>query len=599
MGAFPFLIDYGNWVWPLLGALFLVPWWLSWRAVVKLWASRRRRAHLRRLGAPSGELEGAVGAVVAVDGVLELEGEPVDALEGGFRVAASSVECKPDDKPAVRVSRAGRLWLVTATERVHLSAPLGIGAGSREFSPVDRLWELHCCDEVRAALGDRLSKKDARRSLVRFRSLSSGDRVRVVGRLACLPSEGKDYRSAAVEWVLRAAQPGAVALEAGLLAGRVRCPGSYRQRLRMICVGLLAAAGLSSLAGHALLVRGQRQEDPTLLQMAAVMPFQRAEARSSYTNWREQFCVAEPELMVEGGRLWTAKSRLRSCPGGNDERIVAGFADAALANYARASDELAGRRLDGRRGWHYWTAAVIATHVAAHQYDRALQVARAWEKDEPKPERQCLRLMLAHRVGDPSVAGELRGRAHSKIPLDVACWVLGYEIDPDIVGGRGRAEQRAALELATLIDAERAPSTLDRLPRFERPVCDQSALVELGWMETPLGLYRSAYLSLEQRGDQLGPGARKVRSQLADGLGRAAQITTDDSSAKQRDCALIIWLGMGPAAWAHALREQRDLPRACGQADMAARYTPAIQAHYRALLNRDDSLLYWALARAY
>ncbi len=532
MGKLPFLIEYGGWVWPFLLVAFLLVWRYAWRGVDRVRGWLRRWAALRQLGEPVAELEGAAGAVVALEGLLELDGKPVNAFEGGSEVAASTVECIPPKGPPVRAHRAGPISLVTDAGRVHLQAPLAVAAGSGELSPRERLWALDCKAAVWRALRSQLSARDARWGRVRFRSLSSGDRVRVVGRLGLRSGSSDDYRSSAAQWTLATVAPDAVALEASLVAGRVRRPWSYRQKLALFCTGLGVTTILLWFSGSVLLRKGQQEDNPTFLQMAAATPFHRGRARNAYASWLRSRCVLQPEIRLQQGNLWRAREALVGCPQHGDSAIVASEVDLAFADYQRASGRLAGMRFN-RDQLLQWARRIIAIHIAAHAYGRALAVAKAWDALDGQS-ASCLALILAYRTGDTSVVEQMRVLARSSGRASDSCWLVAHEIDPTLASGADRRDRLRTEDppLLLLLDASRDPDAIEKMPE-QVEFYGNPLMSVFGQSGDLFGLSQSAYTALARRGDRLGPMGRRLRTKLAYWLGLFVQRSGDEDTARR------------------------------------------------------------------
>jgi hypothetical protein len=212
MEPLPWLFENGGLVWR--GALAA----LSGAGVLA--AALAPRAHARRqakrarasFGEPLTSLTKLNnGARVTLTGTIEVEGEAARRFDDGAEAAAASVAYSPMDSAREperwitgQNARAKTIWLVVGGDRVELTGPVEVTAGSREVRLGKRLSSMPAEARDRVAAAFTNSKPHFSDKLVLFRSLSAGDRARVSGvlRKEAAAGEAAGYRAAAVRWTL-------------------------------------------------------------------------------------------------------------------------------------------------------------------------------------------------------------------------------------------------------------------------------------------------------------------------------------------------------------------------------------------------------------
>lgn len=513
MGQLPFLIEYGGWVWPIAGASFVVSWLLL-RAVHEWWSWRKERLLAQRALGPRVELDAMPdGQIVAVSGVLQLDGEPILPFQGGEPAAACSAEGQSLTAPRFRVNRTAELVLDTGSRRVRLVGPMAVLAGSHESRPLRKLRKLPAAADVLAELVDAPPTVGASR--VVFRTLRAGDPARVAGVLSRQASpETGGYRQAAMELVLSPPDGEGSSLVAAHTGAVTRGRRSPRRLAQRVVAPLLVFFAAGWLAGALALEREWPARTKWQMELAAATPFHRRKAVSAYEQWlwrkaptpgivleRTKFLscrAASAELLVRG-QLDRARAFLVDC---HDPQapLLRAMIDVAGGRYAAASDSLATLPAATQA-----TAAreAIGAHLAAHRYDRALAVARAWNAAEPTPGGDCLVAALQYRSGDPKGLETLRELAARPLQRRNTCILLALDLDTDTTLASRIAAKSAVAVVAELVLAERDPRALAALlgrtaevfyGDYEREYLGQSPFARYRNEEMllPIGLVESA-----------------------------------------------------------------------------------------------------------
>jgi hypothetical protein len=490
MEHLPWLIVYGGVVWRVALGLLIVSVILISLGRVRLRARRRRARALAWLGAPVPLESVQEGELVTLSGTLGFRGKPAKRFEDGKPVVA--VTAAPEEPAevlgALSITRCAEdLFLQVGGEEVGIDSSLEVIAGSLERITGRRFRQLgspliHMFHQIDDAASSTLSTYR-----VAFRSLSSGDTVRVRGilRRMAAPQKSEGYRAAADRWVLSSeaehdAEETGEGTVAAAFEGRPRASGPWLRVLffREI-IALVVAAAAVAVLGQSLRwtpdlwrsgprdVFGQgagfcvNQPITENEQIQGALPLFRLHMLASLVWHLQNDCdwsresllqLAEVEQLLDNqGRaalflaLHGEADRAQEVLGSTEEPgdpLDAGLAWLALGQFDAASEAF--ERLEDNEGAAEGEA-VLTAHILAGSWTSAAATARkmgrhslvpldASELDqvryrEASSRWECLALTLEARGGIEGAADSLREQALAPESSDWCALFVADTID--------------------------------------------------------------------------------------------------------------------------------------------------------------------------
>lgn len=338
MESLPWFVLHGPWFWKgalvvLVGAS-LAFWWLR----TKLSLRHRARRGLERLGEPESVEAATAGKPVTLSGILGVEGKPTTRFDDGAPAAATTAS--PFRQSAVlgalAVTRCAEgLTLDVGGQLVGVEGELEVLVGSRELYLGRKFKRLG--GRVRAELvdtdSDTLTALSSNQAA--FRSLATGDRVRLRGFLRRLPAPAaaESYRAPGDRWVL-SAQPEVGSSEvaehtvAAAYEDKPRLsfwtPSSLIRRALvhgLLWFGVLGAAGGISLLTFDDIYRGTehyRDEEqgycsqeplPIEAVISTMLPFGHAGKLSGIAQVMEDWCTWDERRVKRVAGAWMDQGR--------------------------------------------------------------------------------------------------------------------------------------------------------------------------------------------------------------------------------------------------------------------------------------------------
>jgi hypothetical protein len=447
-----FWVSYGAAIWPLILAVGAVlgaaVGWTIGPARARAGARGARARLGRNAGSPSPRL---VGQAIALSGTLEVRGPACARFDDGEEAAAATAtRWQEGARPCPGGARRGRgagapvvfaevsvraatLVLRAAGTAVFLEGPVRVLAGSREASFGGRFQPFGQALLDRVGASDLAVEWELRRrsGAAQFRSLGSGDRVRVAGileRREAADEGAQSYRESAARWCLTPDPSGLPG--AGPVSLRVAFEGAPRVTTTawpqvagalagaLLSLGAMGGGGLLAMnCAHDRLTVAGSWATPTAADLgeseaslAAAMPFARVDALAHLE-------AIASELRKRGEPPYDDRSRTPP-PVSREDRLERCL-DAA--DFMGASEVISGSGTSYDGAWEERYRAAV--HLLAGDLSGAAAAVRRhgdrWPSSYPMP--LCIADAVAARSpGNGASAALDRLRAASREPTSGA-----------------------------------------------------------------------------------------------------------------------------------------------------------------------------------